>query len=152
MNVIFLDIDGVLRTDKSDRFWSKVLNQDIPTSIFDRKLSPTSIKILNEIILITDAKVVITSMWRTVYDLDKLKSIFKDSGFKGEIVGETNQFGYRGEEIQEWLDTNYIKKYVVVDDSVRDILNHINTKRVIKIDPINGLDDTYFDRIVDLLL
>jgi len=152
MNVIFLDIDGVLRTDKSDRFWSKVLNQDIPTSIFDRKLSPTSIKILNEIILITDAKVVITSMWRTVYDLDKLKSIFKDSGFKGEIVGETNQFGYRGEEIQEWLDTNYINKYVVVDDSVRDILNHINTKRVIKIDPINGLDDTYFDRIVDLLL
>lgn len=152
MNVIFLDIDGVLRTDKSDRFWSKFLNQDIPTSIFDRKLSPTSIKILNEIILITDAKVVITSMWRTVYDLDKLKSIFKDSGFKGEIVGETNQFGYRGEEIQEWLDTNYINKYVVVDDSVRDILNHINTKKVIKIDPINGLDDTYFDRIVDLLL
>jgi hypothetical protein len=152
MNVIFLDIDGVLRTDKSDRFWSKVLNQDIPTSIFDRKLSPTSIKILNEIILITDAKVVITSMWRTVYDLDKLKSIFKDSGFKGEIVGETNQFGYRGEEIQEWLDTNYINKYVVVDDSVRDILNHIDAKRVIKIDPINGLDDTYFDSIVDLIL
>lgn len=152
MNVIFLDIDGVLRTDKSDRFWSKVLNQDIPTSIFERKLSPTSIKILNEIILITDAKVVITSMWRTFYNIDRLRSIFKDSGFKGEIVGETNQFGDRGEEIQEWLDTNYINKYVVVDDSVRDILNHIDTKRVIKIDPLNGLDDTYFDSIVDLLI
>lgn len=152
MNVIFLDIDGVLRTDKSDKFWSKVLNQDIPTSIFERKLSPTSIKILNEIILITDAKVVITSMWRTFYNIDRLRSIFKDSGFKGEIVGETKQFGDRGEEIQEWLDTNYINKYVVIDDSVRDILNHIDTKRVIKIDPLNGLDDTYFDSIVDLLI
>ena len=152
MNVIFLDIDGVLRTDASDRYWSDVTRQPIPQSVFDRLFSSRSIAILNEIIYITGAKVVITSTWRVQHTLEELIQKFKIRGFRGEIIDKTNIIGNRGEEIQEWLDTNSVNKYVVIDDSVKDILIHINSKRVVKIDSNIGLNDSHFDSITDLLL
>lgn len=152
MNVIFLDIDGVLRTDASDRYWSEVTGQPIPKSVFDRLFSNHSIAILNEIVYITGAKVVITSTWRVQHSLEDLRNIFKIRGFRGEIIDKTNIIGNRGEEIQEWLDTHPVNKYVVIDDSVKDILIHINPKRVVKIESNIGLNDTHFDSITDLLL
>jgi hypothetical protein len=152
MNVIFLDIDGVLRTDDSDRYWSEVTGQPIPKSVFDRMFSSHSIAILNEIVYITGAKVVITSNWRVQHSLEDLRNIFKIRGFRGEIIDKTNIIGNRGEEIQEWLDTHPVNKYVVIDDSVKDILIHINPKRVVKIESNIGLNDSHFDSITDLLL
>ena len=152
MNVIFLDIDGVLRTDASDRYWSEVTGQPIPKSVFDRLFSNHSIAILNEIVYITGAKVVITSTWRVQHSLEDLRNIFKIRGFRGDIIDKTNIIGHRGEEIQEWLDTHPVNKYVVIDDSVKDILIHINPKRVVKIESNIGLNDTHFDSITDLLL
>lgn len=152
MNVIFLDVDGVLRTDASDRYWSEVTGQPIPKSVFDRLFSSRSITILNEIIYITDAKVVITSTWRVQHTLEELIEKFKIRGFRGHIIDKTNIIGNRGEEIQEWLDTNSVNKYVVIDDSVKDILLHINPKRVIKIESNVGLNESHFDSITDLLL
>ena len=142
----------MLRTDASDRYWSEVTGEPIPKSVFDRLFSNHSITILNEIIYYTDAKVVITSTWRVQHSLEQLRNIFKIRGFRGEIIDKTNIIGSRGEEIQEWLDTHSINKYVVIDDSVKDILLHINPKRVIKIESNKGLNDTHFDDIVDLLL
>lgn len=152
MNVIFLDVDGVLRTDASDRYWSEVTGEPIPQSVFDRLFSSHSIAILNEIIYITGAKVVITSTWRVQHTLEELIQKFKIRGFRGEIIDKTNIIGNRGEEIQEWLDTNSVNKYVVIDDSVKDILIHINSKRVVKIESNIGLNDSHFDSITDLLL
>jgi hypothetical protein len=152
MNVIFLDVDGVLRTDASDRYWSEVTGEPIPQSVFDRLFSSHSIAILNEIIYITGAKVVITSTWRVQHTLEELIQKFKIRGFRGEIIDKTNIIGNRGEEIQEWLDTHSINKYVVIDDSVKDILIHINPKRVVKIESNIGLNGTHFDSITDLLL
>jgi hypothetical protein len=152
MNVIFLDVDGVLRTDASDRYWSEVTGEPIPQSVFDRLFSSHSISILNEIIYITGAKVVITSTWRVQHTLEELIQKFKIRGFRGEIIDKTNIIGNRGEEIQEWLDTNSVNKYVVIDDSVKDILIHINSKRVVKIESNIGLNDSHFDSITDLLL
>jgi hypothetical protein len=152
MNVIFLDIDGVLRTDVSDRYWSEATGQPIPKSVFDRLFSSHSIAILNEIVYITGAKVVITSTWRVQHSLEQLRSIFKIRGFRGQIIDTTKIIGNRGEEIQEWLDTHVVNKYVVIDDSVKDILIHINPKRVVKIESNIGLNDIHFDSITDLLL
>ena len=152
MKTIFLDIDGVLRTDASDRYLSEVTGQPIPKSVFDRLFSNRSISILNEIIYITDAKVVITSTWRVQHTLEELIEKFKIRGFRGHIIDKTNIIGNRGEEIQEWLDTNSVNKYVVIDDSVKDILLHINPKRVIKIESNVGLNESHFDSITDLLL
>ena len=152
MNIIFLDIDGVLRTNKSDQYWSEVTRKPIPKSIFDRYFDKQSISILNEIIHYTNVKVVITSTWRTQHTLDELRQIFKIRGFHGEIVDKTNILDNRGEEIQEWLDTHDVNKYVVIDDSIKDILVHINAKRIVKCETNTGLTSDLFEKIVNLLL
>jgi len=152
MNIIFLDIDGVLRTDKSDRQWSESTKQPIPKSVFDRLFSTSSISTLNEIIYYTKAKIVITSTWRTKHTLDELREIFKIRGFRGEIIDKTEFIGNRGEEIQEWLDTHRVNKYVVIDDNIKDIVPHVNSKRVVKCESNIGLTSDLFEKITDLLL
>jgi len=152
MNIIFLDIDGVLRTNNSDQYWSEVTGKPIPHSIFDRFFDKQSVSILNEIVHYTSAKVVVTSTWRVQHTLDELKHIFKIRGFNGEILDKTSIIGNRGEEIQEWLDTHPVNKYVVIDDNIKDILIHINQKRVIQCDPTIGLNSKLFESIIDLLL
>jgi hypothetical protein len=73
-DIIFLDIDGVLRTHKSDSEWSEKLN----TPIFkrtDRLFSKNSVNDINYITSLTHAKVV-TSSWRIHLSIIELNSIF----------------------------------------------------------------------------
>jgi hypothetical protein len=152
MNIIFLDIDGVLRTDKSDKYWSSITGKAIPKIVFDRNFDKNAISTINEIIHYTGAKVVITSTWRVQHSLEQLKLIFKSRGFQGEIIDITNVGYSRGEEIQEWLDTHTVNKYVVIDDNIKDIQVHINPKRIIHCNPNIGLCSDQFEKITDLLL
>ena len=123
MNIIFLDIDGVLRTDKSDKDWSVRLNLPIPKRVFDRNFSPKSVSNINYITGLTRSKIVITSTWRTNFNLSELKKIFINQGIVGDVIDITTINGLnRGEEIQEYLDTHDIDNYVVIDDQVDDIL------------------------------
>lgn len=151
MNIIFLDIDGVVRTDNSDKFWSNLLNTKIPISVFERKFDKKSISILNEIVYYTNAKVVISSSWKNNFSLNELKDIFKKEGFNGEVIDVTKCLYNRGEEIQEYLDTHNINKYVVIDDNIKDIRNHINSKRIIECDSYIGLSGVNVENIIDIL-
>lgn len=152
MNIIFLDIDGVLRTHKSDSEWSALLGLPIPPIVFDRNFSNKAISNLNEIIHFTGAKVVITSTWRVQHSLEDLKNKFRARGFRGEVIDKTSVLYDRGEEIQEWLDTHDVNKYIVIDDTINDIIRHINPNRVVKCDPSIGLEDySLVSKIIDIL-
>lgn len=128
MNCLFLDIDGVLRTHKSDLEWSEIDGIPIPTVVFNRKFSRKSISNLNYIVRITGANVVISSTWRLNFSVDELNNIFRKNGFNGKIIGKTGVLFTRGEEIQEYLDLNDIDKYAVIDDQVKDIKPYINIR------------------------
>ena len=74
--IIFLDIDGVLRTHKSDLEWSKKINAKVYRGVnrlFDKELVDN----LNEVIFLTNAKIVVTSNWRIHLSLDELKKYLK---------------------------------------------------------------------------
>lgn len=147
-NIIFLDIDGVLRTHKSDLEWSKQLNAPILKGI-NRLFSKTAVDNLNEVIILTKAKIVITSTWRLNLSIDELNKIFRDRGFIGEIIDKTEiNFKGRGFEIKQWLDNNKYKNYVVLDDQVKDIINIVDN--VIKVDSQNGFEEV--DLVLDILL
>jgi len=150
MYVIFLDIDGVLRTYESDFLWSEKLGQPIP-ELYKRHFSPDALENLNYITLLTGAKIVITSTWRLFYTLDELKFLFKQRGFRGDIIGVTNILDTRGEEIVEWLNDHKIDNFVVIDDSIKDIVNRIPFVKVIKCDPLKGLNDEIFDKVIEIL-
>jgi diphthamide synthase subunit DPH2 len=147
---IFLDIDGVLRTHKSDLEWSLQLGVPIPLSVYDRRFDRKIVSYINEVVGYTRAKIVITSTWRVKHSLEELKQIFRDNGINAEIVGKTDIGLNRGEEIEQYISENEIENYVVIDDQVNDILKHIPKERVIKVDPIKGFEDV--DKAIDILL
>ncbi len=147
---IFLDIDGVLRTHKSDLEWSQCLGVTIPLSVYERRFDKKIVSYINEIVGYTRAKIVVTSTWRTKRSLEELKIIFRDNGIVADVVGITDIGLTRGEEIEQYISENEIENYVVIDDQVNDILKCIPKERVIKVDPIKGFEDV--DKAIDILL
>ena len=151
--IIFLDIDGVLRTHKSDLEWSLKLNVPIPERVFDRKFNPKAVSNINQLIYYTKAKIVVSSTWRTQFNLQQLKDIFRSNGITGEVIDKTPIGLTRGEEICEWVDYHGADSYVVIDDQVKDILTYVDNNRVVKCEHSIGFeDDELLDKALDILL
>ncbi len=106
MKILFLDIDGVLN---SDRWFTE--QQDGTFMPHEDKMDPKAVAVLNEIIEKSGAKIVISSSWRKFFDFDELKRILCEvNGVKAEIFSTTPvrfSFVSRGYEIREWLQNYY---------------------------------------------
>jgi hypothetical protein len=148
-DIIFLDIDGVLRTHKSDSEWSEKLN----TPIFkrtDRLFSKKSVNDINYITSLTHAKLLLPLL-RIHLSIIELNSIFKKKRYNCRSHWKTEIGLNRGEEIKSWLDENdYVTNYVVIDDQINDIITTIPKCNVVKVDPIIGFDNV--DKVLDILL
>lgn len=112
--IIFLDIDGVLNTGGSNARYTYKASLDHTNWI------PDLIKNLNLILNATNADVVISSSWRHIFsDITWWNDQFKLAGINGtviDITGSTRN-GYRGREVEEWLDANNSTcPYVIIDD------------------------------------
>jgi len=117
MKVIFLDIDGVLnvRRHGRDRFGSLFHSQFV--------------KNLKQLIIKTNAKIVISSSWR-FNGLDEMQKMWIERELPGEVIGitpftaqyeATESASFmdrckRGCEIREWLKTHPVDSYVILDD------------------------------------
>lgn len=112
MKIVFLDIDGVL-----------IHHGSIPKHT-PRKADPECVARLNKITDATGAKIVISSTWRTMDDIEKTLDRW---GITAEIWGKTPS-GYdpgrislgvtRGNEINTWLVESKFKidSFVILDD------------------------------------
>ena len=121
---IFLDIDGVLNTERS--YKSFVLSgqpwRDDCGPFFDRE----AVDNLRHIIDATQADVIITSTWK-FKGLDAMHRLWTLRDMPGILLGVTpetlyNDYCTRGMEILKWLaqnapddETQY--RYVIIDDS-----------------------------------
>lgn len=107
MKIIFLDFDGVITS-----YYTKY------------RISKDKIKLIENLINETGAKIVISSSWRhgskNVEEfINKNLSEISDSIFVKSIIGLTEVLSpVRGEEIQKWIDdhNNEIESYVILDD------------------------------------
>lgn len=126
MNVIFLDIDGVLNC--RDRWeW---LRPYMPGRANSR-LDPDAVRQVLLLARECKANIVISSTWRIQYTLPQLRSMLLDAGFLdvNRIIGVTPVGGTRtqsglwmrverGDEIQLWLKWHpEVRRYVVLDDA-----------------------------------
>jgi hypothetical protein len=114
--IIFLDFDGVINCEI-----------DYPTDP-DKEppedISRRCIKLLNSLIEETEAKVVISSVWRNNRSVKDLQQLLEIYGFKGEVIGKTPHIkgGVRGNEIVHWIKDNFEYtererlRYVILDD------------------------------------
>lgn len=124
MKVIFLDVDGVLN--------SLSCKEKIDGYLF---VEDEKIALLKELIDHTGAKVVLSSTWRygwyamehfeesrdsdlrDIHMFEKLRDKLLEYGI--ELLGYTEDFGRRGEEISAWLKKwtgEPIEAYVILDD------------------------------------
>lgn len=157
--LIFLDIDGVLRTRKSDLDWSRELGVPIFKGT-ERLFSKEAVENLNDVIYLTKAKIVVTSNWRLKLSLDEFKVKFKEAGIIGEVIGVTTTdycederplpFGHRGLEIRRWLNNYECHNYVIIDDQISDIVEIFGNERVHKVNPLDGFEDV--NAVLDILL
>ena len=135
--IIFLDIDGVLNSEKSMSKIGKEYFEDIPHKMH--------IKHLYKIIKATGAIVVISSTWRLgCSNYFMFGYLFYALGFKIEVIGITPRIPgeQRGQEIQKWIKQrnieanrnnsfsdyiNEVGNFIILDDDsdMKGIMDHL---------------------------
>lgn len=134
MKVLFLDVDGVLNTNKAHTILS---------------LSKGCMRRLQSIFEATDCKIVLSSTWRKFEDepMRKLRYRLLQRGMV--LYGKTPIFnsGCRGEEIRAWMDEyQAIDKYAIVDDDSDMLVEQL--PHFFQTDPDYGLTSTIAYRII----
>lgn len=146
MKVIFLDFDGVINSTT----W--LMKVDGHTS--RDKVSEEMVQRVSRIVDETGAKVVVSSTWRKLHNLEELQEILDENGFTGEVIDRTeieSDVGVeRGELIQKWLDQHtYVENFVVLDDV--DEMSVIPDEKFIHTKTSEGLTDEQADRAIEVL-
>lgn len=141
MKVVFLDIDGVLVTEKT---WEQAIGD---FAAFD----PDCVARLNDLVKRGRAKVVISSTWRLTTSLEKLTRFFREQGVEADLIDVTpdREDMNRTLEVQEWLDqSDSTASFVVIDDGQIDgqlAARHVRTQFAL------GLQPEHVDRALQLL-
>lgn len=174
-----MDIDGVLNTEDWWRRRAEFLDQyDWPSVYPFCEFDPVCVQNLNRLVKETDAKVVISSSWRILHNLENLREILKKVGFTGEIIDVTPHMwegtglGYgipRGCEIDWWLERkgkfkrinwnldvqkeyiekSIVKNYIILDDDGDMLLEQM--EHHVKCHRGPGLDEKTTDLSIKIL-
>lgn len=163
MKVVFLDIDGVLNSDKYFE-----TNQDEVNKYYrDNKINGTSISVsdriirqmmdidMNKFIMLKDVvnqfniKVVIISSWKKLSIYPQLKEILISMGLP--VIGETIDKGSdRGNGIKNYLLTHDVTDYVILDDDIFDDYDDTIMAKLIKTSFIDGgLKEEHIDILIN---
>lgn len=127
--VIFLDFDGVLNNSASFHKETKLNEADPERNVkVNETLCPILTKNFQTLLdTFPEAKVVISSFWRTCFTLDWLKEKLASYGIdSSRVIDKTynsNGRRMRGGEIAIWLqDYDEYDKYLILDDNVDDLM------------------------------
>ena len=137
--LLFLDIDGVLNTDKTAKEQKNLI-----CSILVSKL--------NNFLKGKDIAIVISSSWR--HDMKELKLQLKKAGFNhwNKVIGKTPSYSHlfhRGEQIRRWIADNPINnaEIIIIDDDVHDITPYFPDSTIVRTDIGVGLTDSNIERM-----
>lgn len=145
MRIVFLDIDGVLVTQRS--FF--IRKGELPSC------EPSCVAALNTICEATGAQIVVSSSWRLESSGQDLQKILGEWGVKAIVLGVTPiGLRTRGAEIEEWMakagERAPIEGYVILDDCPDmedDLLLH-----VVETDSVLGLNDGDARKAIEILM
>jgi hypothetical protein len=164
MKVLFLDIDGVLNSDRS--FLAHKLDPLLQWEgrshhQLDNCIDPVAVGLLN-LVLRHDVKVVVSSTHRKFFpQLPALKEYIRELGVQGEVIGATPDLwktpnidageATRGHEIDAWLSGHGagFTHFAIVDDD-SDMLAH-QLPFFVHVNGRVGLDRDNLGRLQELL-
>ncbi len=158
MKLIFLDVDGILNNTQNIKKY-RLFFRGKRRLLVDVKPFYCFKKLLKEIEKNNmDVKIVISSSWRVGSIPADWKKLFKHYFDNPEIVKGRTPYLYkdRGIEILELLKIakekgDMIDDYIVLDDDIEDIINHIPNNKVIKINRRYGLTNKNIKEILKKL-
>lgn len=133
LNIIFLDIDGVLSTFRFIDYQEKYCECNYYDS--DKNFDPICMKNLKTLIEETNSYIVLTSTWRNSKELvGHIIGNLNRYGINNRLFSSTGNKNTRENEILEWLHNfKDIKiNYVILDDDV------IKLNNFVKCDIYNG--------------
>lgn len=144
LNILFLDIDGVLNPDKAN-------HQHI--------FAPSCVRQLRRILDAHPAThVVFSTSWRTGFSFFVLGWLWRQHDLPLQrVIGRTPEIetGLRGAEIEQWLQNaplrskdHKVARYAVLDDEVEPILENIPAESVFACNPWDGLTEEVADRVI----
>ena len=152
MKIIFLDIDGVLNH-------SRFLKERAPSCVMG--ISDELVLKLKQIVGKTDAKIVLISTWKDIWEKDenlceedalylnkklKMQDLFVHDKTLNEFVKD------RGLGIHEYLLNNNVENFVILDDYDNEDFEKYDLKRnFIKVNRRTGLSDDDVEKAVKIL-
>ena len=153
MNIIFLDIDGVLNdqnhfieTDQKviDFYKSAEYIKGDPYSLLKRQMldiDMNKLSILKEICEITSSKIVITSSWKSLSIYPLIEEELINKGIP--IIGTTKySSSSRGLGIKLYIEENNVDNYIILDDEIFDTYDDELLSRLVKTNfYISGLNE-----------
>lgn len=159
MNVLFLDIDGVLNsanwfktsyeTRRRKRNEDRYL-KDYENARWDLDIGQEHVVHLKRVMeKVESLNIVVSSTWRMHYSIEQLKSRLSELLHisPNRIVGKTPRlFETRGKEIQKWLDDHVVEKFVILDDDsdMDHLMDHLIQTR-----NETGMQRETADRIIE---
>lgn len=132
MKVIFLDFDGVLNSQGSFLYEHNRRERDAERSkqpgekgisgpVNETLCNVCTANFQHVLEQYPEVKIVLSTTWRTMFDLDWLKAKLASYGIDSDrVIDKTPDlmFKGRGHEIQQWLDAHpEVTHYVAIDDN-----------------------------------
>ena len=162
MDIIFLDFDGVLNSESffimrhRNMQGLRMINIDI-NSEEDKdiqwymwQINPYNLDILKEIIDETNSNIVVCSSWKTLRSFDRISEELIKLGIP--IIDKTYDSGYnRGHGIKEYLKSNNVNNYVILDDERFEDYDEELLSHLVKTSFKNGLTLNEKDKVLKIL-
>lgn len=151
MFVLFVDIDGVLVD------WETIASDDY--KIAHDLFKVECVDALNMFAKIPDCKIVVSSAWRIGRRVSDLQNLFLQNGVVIPVIDKTTSGKLdadRGHEIKWWIrDNKYTGEFLVIDDEVTDIINHVPRNNILHIPnglQTGGLTEEIAKKAIDQIL
>lgn len=156
---LFLDIDGVLNSEKSVLATNQLIYVNLVKGRMERGeplnscFDPHSVKLLQRAQKELQFKIIISSTWRINMSVQEFHLLFDEYGWdtRDIIIGKTTQDGsHRGTQIQSWVQL-YAKHpyaYCILDDST-DFLQE-QLRNLVLTTFLHGLDADAFKKIYEV--
>ena len=166
MKVIFLDIDGVLNT--SETFKKRYFKYK-KTGIISLEIDEFRLKYLQELVVKTEAKIVLSSTWRMFFQ--KMNGIIIPLNSKAKElivlfdkyhlniydITPVSETMWRETEIEEWLNNNEVDSFVILDDESKDLQKYVDNLVLVKDSKTefnkykNGLNKNHIKEAIEIL-
>jgi hypothetical protein len=149
MNVLFLDIDGVLNSKRwyNDRPYEPITGR---LSEMAQSIDPEAVGRVNRIAEVTGCVIVLSSSWRCLDPIANIDRALQYRGLETHLYGATPSIGTpRGAEIEAWLAMcPTLDGWAILDDD-SDMEPHMY--ELVQTDSRYGMLDEHAERVIRLL-